>query len=75
MRYSSPISRVACDAETEGAGQRHSDVPAAALIELNPVENVCQFMRTSSPRGIFKDYDDTITLRCDARNKLVEQPW
>lgn len=51
MRYSSPISRMACDAETEGAGQRHSDVPAAALTELNPVENVCQFMRTSSPRG------------------------
>lgn len=45
-----PISRMACDAETEGAGQRHSDVPAAALTELNPVEIVCQFMRTSSPR-------------------------
>ncbi|RWM77755.1 MAG: hypothetical protein EOR81_17030 [Mesorhizobium sp.] len=44
--------------------------------ELNPVENVCQFMRDNWPSNrIFKDYDDIVTHCCAARNKLVDQPW
>ncbi len=44
--------------------------------ELNPVENVWQYMRDNwlSDR-IFKSYDDIVNLSCEAWNKLTEQPW
>ena len=44
--------------------------------ELNPVENIWQFLRDnwlSNP--IFKSYDDIVALCCEAWNKLIEQPW
>ena len=44
--------------------------------ELNPQENVWQFLRDnwlSNP--IFKSYDDVINHCCGAWNKLVDQPW
>ncbi|MBB4860820.1 hypothetical protein HNO88_004165 [Novosphingobium chloroacetimidivorans] len=44
--------------------------------ELNPVENVWQFMHDnwlSNP--IYQSYDDIVDQRCFAWNKLVEQPW
>lgn len=44
--------------------------------ELNPVENVWQFMRDNwLSNRIFIDYDDIIAHCCDAWNKLVDQPW
>lgn len=44
--------------------------------ELNPVENVWQFMRDNwLSNRIFVDYDDIIAHCCDAWNKLVDQPW
>ena len=44
--------------------------------ELNPVENVWQFVRDNwlSDR-IFASYDDIVGHCCEAWNKLVAQPW
>nr|AAA60334.1 25 kDa protein [Sinorhizobium fredii] len=44
--------------------------------ELNPVENVWQFLRDNClSNRIFKDYDDIVAHSCAAWNKLVDQPW
>ena len=44
--------------------------------ELNPVENVWQFMRDNwLSNRIFKDYDDIVEHCCASWNKLVNQPW
>ncbi|KSV63105.1 hypothetical protein N183_36305 [Sinorhizobium sp. Sb3] len=44
--------------------------------ELNPVENVRQFMRDNwLSNRIFKDYDDIVDQSCRAWNSLVDQPW
>ncbi|CAL4866862.1 IS630 family transposase ISGdi4 [Asticcacaulis sp. MM231] len=50
-------------------------LPAKAP-ELNPVENVWQFMRENwLSNRIFKSYDDIVALCCEAWNKLIDQPW
>jgi hypothetical protein len=42
--------------------------------ELNPVENVWQFMRDNwLSNRIFKSYDDLVDHCCEAWNKLVDQ--
>jgi transposase len=43
--------------------------------ELNPVENIWQYMRANwlSSR-VFDSYDDIIDAACDAWNRLVDQP-
>ena len=44
--------------------------------ELNPMENIWQFMRDNwLSNRIFHSYDDIVGHCCDAWNKLVEQPW
>lgn len=44
--------------------------------ELNPVENVWQFMRDNwLSNRIFDSYDDIVALCCDAWNRLIDQPW
>jgi hypothetical protein len=44
--------------------------------ELNPMENIWQFMRDNwLSNRVFLDYDDIVGHCCDAWNKLVEQPW
>lgn len=44
--------------------------------ELNPTENVWQFLRDNwLSNRVFKSYDDIVDHCCDAWNKLVEQPW
>ena len=44
--------------------------------ELNPVENVWQFMRENwLSNRIFKSYLDIVDHCCFARNKLIDQPW
>jgi DDE superfamily endonuclease len=50
-------------------------LPAKAP-ELNPVENVWQFMRENwlSNRS-FTSYADLLNHCCDAWNRLVDQPW
>ncbi len=44
--------------------------------ELNPVENIWQFMRENwLSNHIFQSYDDIVALCCEAWNKLIERPW
>ena len=44
--------------------------------ELNPVENVWQFMRDNwLSNCVFKSYDNIVDHCCAAWNKLVDQPW
>ncbi len=44
--------------------------------ELNPVENVWQFMRDNwLSNRIFKSYNDILNQCCFAWNRLVDQPW
>ena len=44
--------------------------------ELNPVENVWQFMRDNwLSNRVFRDYDDIVDQCCRAWNRLVDQPW
>jgi transposase len=44
--------------------------------ELNPQENVWQFMRDNwLSNRVFTSYDDIVDHCCDAWNKLVDQPW
>ncbi|CCA90009.1 transposase (plasmid) [Novosphingobium sp. PP1Y] len=44
--------------------------------ELNPVENVWQFMRENwLSNRIFTSYDNVVDHCCHAWNKLTDQPW
>ena len=44
--------------------------------ELNPVENVWQFLRDNwLSNRVFTSYDDIVDHCCDAWNKLVDRPW
>ncbi|BGE87017.1 hypothetical protein Ms3S1_34530 [Methylosinus sp. 3S-1] len=44
--------------------------------ELNPAENVWQFLRENwLSNRVFKSYDDIVDHCCAAWNKLIEQPW
>jgi hypothetical protein len=44
--------------------------------ELNPVENIWQFLRDNwLSNRVFKSYDDLVDHCCAAWNKLVDQPW
>ena len=44
--------------------------------ELNPVENVWQFMRDNwLSNRVFKSYHDILDRYCFAWNRLTDQPW
>jgi putative transposase len=44
--------------------------------ELNPAENIWQFIRKNwLSNRVFKSYDDIVDHCCYAWNKLVDQPW
>ena len=44
--------------------------------ELNPVENVWQFMRDNwLSNRVFKSYDELVDHCCTAWNNLIDQPW
>lgn len=44
--------------------------------ELNPVENVWQFLRDNwLSNRVFTSYDDIVDHCCAAWNKLIDQPW
>jgi len=50
-------------------------LPAKAP-ELNPVENLWQFMRDNYlSNRIFQNYDDIVDHCCAAWNKVADQPW
>ena len=50
--------------------------PPAEAPELNPVENVWQFLRENwlSNRN-FSSYGDIPDHSCEAWNRLIDQPW
>jgi transposase len=44
--------------------------------ELNPAENVWEFMRDNwLSNWVFTCYDNIVDHCCDALNKLTDQPW
>jgi len=44
--------------------------------ELNPAENIWQFLRGNwLSNRVFKSYDDIVDHCCYAWNRLVDQPW
>ena len=44
--------------------------------ELNPVENVWQFLRDNwLSNRVFHSYDNLVDHCCNAWNRLVDQPW
>jgi hypothetical protein len=44
--------------------------------ELNPTENIWQFMRENwLSNRVFQSYDQIVALCCEAWNKLINQPW
>ena len=44
--------------------------------ELNPTENIWQFMRDNwLSNRVFTSYDNIVDHCCEAWNKLVDQPW
>src|SRR6266850_2356694 len=44
--------------------------------ELNPMENIWQFMRDNwLSNRIFKSYEDLMEHCCEAWNRLIDQPW
>ncbi len=50
-------------------------LPARAP-ELNPVENIWQFLRqTYLSNRVFETHDDILDAACDAWNRLIDQPW
>jgi transposase len=50
-------------------------LPAKAP-ELNPAENIWQFMRDNwLSNRIFESYDQIVAICCEAWTKLREQPW
>jgi len=54
----------------------HRGVVLAGPTELNPVENIWQFMRDNwLSNRIFKSYDDILDHCCFAWNKLIDMPW
>jgi len=43
--------------------------------ELNPVENVWQYLRANwLSNRVFETYEDIVDAACEAWNKLIEQP-
>ena len=66
-----PMSDKLNDAKNITLSSRPSRCP-----ELNPTENVWQFLRDNCPENrVFKSCDDIVDHCCDAWNKLVNQPW
>lgn len=44
--------------------------------DLNPVENIWQFIRDNwLSNRVSKSYNDILDHCCDAWNKLADQPW
>ena len=44
--------------------------------ELNPVENIWQYMRDNwLSNRVFESYDDILNHCCCAWNKLIDMPW
>ncbi|WIJ25802.1 transposase [Devosia sp. RR2S18] len=79
------VRNLMADKRTEGgAGTPLTVIPPNITIlplppkcpELNPVENVWQFIRDNwLSNRVFNSYEDILDHCCDAWNKLTDQPW
>jgi len=59
-----------------GAGQDEPRCVAGPSPELNPAENIWQYLRDNwLSNRVFKSYDDIVDLCCEAWNKLINRPW
>jgi hypothetical protein len=57
------------------AEQHHPDLPAVPAPELNPVENIWQFLRGNWLSNlVFEINDDIIDAACGAWRKLIAEP-
>ena len=74
-RAASRPSRVAHHGQARCAGKHHPDLPAVRAPELNPVENVWQYLRQNwLSNTVFENYDAIIDAACAAWQKLIAQP-
>ena len=76
--------RCCCSTKPAGTSQPELKVPSnitllplpAKAPELNPVENIWQYMRENwLSNRVFTSYTDILDHCCEAWNKLVDQPW
>ena len=64
------------DGQARRAEQHHPSALPSRSPELNPVENVWQYLRANwLSNRVFDSYDDIVDHGCDAWNRLVDQPW
>ena len=67
---------MAYNRQTHGARQHHIVPLPAKCPELNPVENIWQFMRDNwLSNRIFTSYDHFVDHCCEVWSKLIDQPW
>jgi hypothetical protein len=56
--------------------QPHARAAAGEMTELNPIENIWQFIRDNwLSNRVFLSYNNILDHCCDAWNKLIDQPW
>jgi hypothetical protein len=66
---------MAHDKQARRARQHHADLPASRAPELNPVENVWQYLRQNwLSNTVFENYDAILDAACAAWRKLITQP-
>ena len=66
---------MAHDGQARRARQHHADLPALARPELNPVENVWQYLRQNwLSNTVFENYDAIIDAACAAWRNLIADP-
>ena len=61
--------------QAQHARQHHPDLPAVSCAELNPVENVWQYLRQNwLSNTVFENYDAIVDAACKAWRNLIAQP-
>jgi hypothetical protein len=61
--------------QARGAKKHHADLPAFPAPELNPVENVWQYLRQNwLSNTVFENYDAIVGAACAAWRRLIAQP-
>ncbi|GAN98163.1 transposase IS630 [Komagataeibacter europaeus NBRC 3261] len=67
--------RLAYDTQTQTAAQRQPDLLPSRAPELNPVENIWQFLRANwLSNTVFSDIEHIIEAACTAWNNLTVLP-
>jgi hypothetical protein len=67
---------MACLDEASGPNQHHARAAAAKVPELNPVENIWQFIRDNwLSNRVFTSYENILGHCCFAWNTLIDMPW